>query len=56
MEGPTVEEELEAVRSIFPEELSASEGDDGSKLVQYKVKGDLVLTVKLNGMSLLCMQ
>lgn len=42
-------EELEAVRSIFSEELSVHEGDDGSKLVQYKSKGDLVLTVQLNG-------
>lgn len=44
-----MEEELEAVLSIFSEELSLSEGDNGSKLVHYQYKGDLVLTAELNG-------
>ena len=45
-----MEEELEAVVSIFSEELSFSEGDtSGSKIVHYRYKGDLVLTAELNG-------
>ena len=44
-----VEEEIEAVQSIFSEELSVSEGPDGSKLVHYSVKDNLLLTVRLNG-------
>ena len=46
MEG----EELETVQSIFSEEVSVCEGDEGSKLVEYRSKGDLVLTVQLTGM------
>lgn len=44
-----MEEELEAVLSIFSEEISFAEGDSGSKLVHYRYKGDLVLTAELNG-------
>ncbi len=42
-------EELEAVSSIFSEELSVSEGRHGCKVVQYRIKGDLVFTVELHG-------
>lgn len=48
MEG--LVEELEAVQSIFSEELLVTERDaTGSISVQYSVKGETVLTVKLNG-------
>lgn len=48
MEG--LVEELEAVQSIFSEELLVTERDaTGSISVQYNVKGETVLTVKLNG-------
>jgi hypothetical protein len=47
----TVVEELEAVGAIFSEELSISEGDEGCKLLLYKIRGELMLTVQLNGKS-----
>ena len=46
MEGMT--EELEAVLSVFSEELSVSEGQDGSKRVEYRVGSQEVLTVHLD--------
>lgn len=43
-------EELEAVLSVFSDELSVTEGEGGSKLVEYRVGGNQpVLTVRLDG-------
>ena len=47
MEG--VLEELEAVLSVFSEELSVRDGEGGCKIVEYRVGKELVLTVQLDG-------
>lgn len=42
-------EELEAVLSVFSEELSVVEGEGGSKTVEYRVGSEVVMTVQLDG-------
>ena len=41
-------EEVEALQSIFSE-IKMTEKDDGSKLVQYTVMGEAVLSTELDG-------
>lgn len=42
-------EEIETLQSIFSEELLVTDRDDGSKLVQYTIMGEAVLSIELNG-------
>lgn len=42
-------EEIEALQSIFPEETRVKERNDGSKLIEYIVMGEAVLSTELDG-------
>ena len=42
-------EEIEALQSIFPDEVLVTDTDEGSKCLQYTLKGEAVFSMELNG-------
>ncbi len=46
-------DEISAIQSIFPDELSFSSTESGNKVVHYRINGDLVLSLEIVGMLIL---